>query len=87
MELGDHLGLTALVDSAAEELIQRSWLDHMPQLKQLLQLPYFIQNLERVNKLLHHAKRGAYTELQVLDLLELSELLDDDIAAVLAISR
>ena len=86
VELGDHLGLTALVDSAAEELIQRSWLDHMPQLKQLLQIPYFTQNLDRVNKLLHHAKRGAYTELQVLELLELSELPEDDIAAVLSIS-
>ena len=84
-ELGDHLGLTALLDSAAEELIQRSWLDHMSHLKQLLQLPYFTQNLERINKLLHHSKRGAYTELQVLELLELSELPEDDIAAVLSI--
>ena len=85
VSFGDHLGLTALVDSAAEELIQRSWLDHMPHLKQLLQFPYFIQSLERVNKLLHHAKRGAYTELQVLELLELCKLPEDDIAAVLSI--
>ena len=57
----------------------------MPQLKQLLQLPYFTRNLSRINKLLHHAKRGAYTELQVLELLELCELSEDDIAAVLSI--
>ena len=86
VSFGDHLGLTALMDSASEELIQRSWLDHMPHLKQLLQLPYFIQNLERVNKLLHHAKRGAYTELQVLELLEFCELPENDFAAILSIA-
>ena len=86
VSFGDHLGLTALVDSAAEELIQRSWLDHMPHLKQLLQLPYFKQDLDRSNKLLHHAKRGAYTELQVLELLEFCEIPENDVAAVLSIA-
>ena len=84
-QLGDHLGFTSLIDVAAEGLIQTPWLDHMEHLKQLLQLPYFKQNLDRSNKLLHHAKRGAYTELQVLELLELCELPEDDIAAVLSI--
>ena len=84
-QLGDHLGFTPLIDVAAEGLIQTQWLDHMEHLKQLLQLPYFNQHLDRSNKLLHHAKRGAYTELQVLELLELCKLPEDDIAAVLSI--
>ena len=84
-ELGDHLGLTSLVKDAADELIQASWVVHMQHLKQILQLPYFNQNLDRINKLLHHAKRGACTELQVMELLELCELSEDDIAAVLSI--
>ena len=84
-ELGDHLGLTGIVNTAAEELIQASWMDRMDHMKQLLQLPYFNQHLDRINKLLHHADRGACTELQVLELLELCKLSEDDIAAVLSI--
>ena len=83
--LGDHLGLTSIVNIAAEELIQTSWITHIYYMKLLVQLPYFNQNLDRINKLLHHAKRGAYTELQVLGLLELCKLPEDDIAAVLSI--
>ena len=84
--LGDHLGLTSLVKDAADELIQASWVVYMQHLKQLLQLSYFNQNLDRINKLLHHATRGAFTELQVLELLEFSKLPEDDIAAVLSIT-
>ena len=85
-QLGDHLGLTSLVEIAAEELIQMFWTNDMQCLKQILHLPYFKHHLDRINKLVHHAKRGAQTELQVLELMELCELPEDDIAAVLSIS-
>lgn len=74
--LGDHLGLSTLCHPAAEALVQKSWLDNTESLTDLLQLSTIRQNQE--HNLLHQSDCGAYSELQLLDLLELQ--IDTDIA-------
>ena len=82
--LGDHLGLPTLYDTAAEHLIQRPWEENMISLCDLLEVPIFRQI--KVRELLHHAKRGALSELQVLELSESCGITEVDIADVLDVN-
>jgi hypothetical protein len=49
----------------------------------LLEVPIFRQNTVKMRELLHHAKRGALSELQVLELSESCGMTEADIADVL----
>ena len=69
-KLADHLGLSSLLETAAEALIKLPWEGKMSRLKELLQMSLYNRVTDRRDKLLHHPKRGAYTELQLLDLLK-----------------
>ena len=69
-QLADHLGLSSLLDTAAEFLIALPWYKNMSKLNSLLTLPVYTTDNDRRNRLLHHPSRGAYTELQVLAVLE-----------------
>ena len=82
--LGDHLGLPTLYDAAAEHLIQKPWEENMISLGNLLEVPIFRQI--KVRELLHHAKRGALSELQVLELSESCGITEVDIADVLDVN-
>lgn len=68
--LADSLGLSSLLDAAAEALIKLPWERIMYQLNSLLQLSFYSSDPQKRNQLLHHPQRGAYTELQVLEVLE-----------------
>ena len=82
-QLGDHLGHSALLDNAVDALIQKPWVDNMHCIAQILAMPTFHQDIARIGELLHHPRRGAYTELQVLELLEMADMSQNSIAAVL----
>ena len=57
----------------------------MQLIAQILALPNFRQDTAKIDRLLHHSQRGAFTELQVLELLEMADVSEDSIAAVLKI--
>ena len=69
-KLADHLGLLSLLETAAEALIKLPWEKIMLCLNHLLQTSLYQRDTDRRDKLLHHPQRGAYTELQLLDLLK-----------------
>jgi len=69
-QLGSHVGLVPITQLAAECIVKRPWEDGMQVLKEILELPTYLQNRARMNQLLHHAQRGAYTELQILEILD-----------------
>ncbi len=69
-KLADHLGLSSLLETAAEALIKLPWEKNMLCLNHLLQMSLYKRDTDRRDKLLHHPKRGAYTELQILELLK-----------------
>lgn len=82
-QLGDHLGLSTLEDGAIDALIQRPWVDHMVSIAQLLAMPKFQHDTAKIDSLLHHPNRGAYTELQALELLEMVHVSEDSMAGIL----
>lgn len=69
-QLADHLGLSSLLDTAADHLITLPWHENMPSLCSLLHLSPYTKNNDKGIRLLHHPRRGAHTELQVLAVLE-----------------
>ena len=69
-QLADHLGLSPLLDRAAEYLIVLPWHKTMWLLCTLLKTSVYTTDTHKRNTLLHHPRRGACTELQVLALLE-----------------
>ncbi len=69
-KLADHLGLSSLLETAAEALIKLPWEGNMLCLSHLLRLSLYKRDTDRRDKLLHHPKRGAYSELQILELLK-----------------
>ena len=81
-QLGDHLGLSELFDESVHALIQKPWVDNMHRIAQILVMPVFQQDIAKIDELLHHPGRGAYTELQVLQLLEMADMSQNNIAAV-----
>ncbi len=67
-KLADHLGLSSLLETAAEAFIKLPWEENMLHLDKLLQMSSYKRDTDRRDKLLHHPQRGAYTELQLLGL-------------------
>lgn len=82
-QFGDHLGLSALLDNAVDALTQKPWVDNMHCIAQILAMPIVHDDVARMSKVLHHPRRGACTELQVLELLEMADMSQNSIAAVL----
>lgn len=86
-QLADHLGLSCLLDTAAERLIQMPWHKNMPLLSHLLKLSVYMADTDKRTKLLHHPKRGACTELQVLAVLESISIPRADCASALELQK
>ncbi len=84
-KLGDHVGLASLCEAAAEVMVQMPWEDQINELATVLQMPVYRLDLAKKNTLLHHAKRGAYTELQVLEVLEKAEASDDELMTCISL--
>ena len=82
-ELADYLGLSNLFDEAVAALMQLPWVDNMHRIAQILAMPQFQQNAVKMSDVLHHPRRGAYSEVQVLELLEMINTSDTNIAAIL----
>ncbi len=82
-KLADHLGLSTLLQNTAEFLIQLPWVKNMGRIFSLLKTQMYQQDTDKRNTLLHHPQRGAYTELQVLSLLESLGSTEDDLASAL----
>lgn len=70
VHLADNLGLSSLCETAADHLVVLLWHRNMKWLVTLLNLTVYKADTQKRNKLLHHPQRGAYTELQVLAVLE-----------------
>ena len=58
----------------------------MSQLAQVIKMPVFALDVNKKDTLLHHAKRGAYAEIQVLELLEHNGTSESEIAQILQIA-
>ena len=84
-QLGSHVGLVPITELAAERIVERPWEDRVQVLKEVLEQPRYLQDKARMNKLLHHTKRGAYTELQVLEVLDSMDMPEAFIADMLNI--
>ena len=82
-QLGSHVGLVPITELAAERIVERPWEDRVQVLKEVLKQPRYLQDKARMNKLLHHTKRGAYTELQVLEVLDSMDMPEAFIADML----
>ena len=85
--LADHLGLFSLLDAAAERLVELPWHHNMVWLIAVLKLPVYRADIEKLNILLHHPQRGAYTELQVLAVLEEVGISKADFPSALELQR
>ena len=85
--LADHLGLSHLLEDAAIDLVQVPWWDQddgiMHKLGVLLQIAPYKQDGGKRSDLLHHPKRGALTELQVLESLDRKGCHEDEILSTL----
>ncbi len=84
-KLGDHVGLASLCEAAAEVMVQMAWEDQIHELAAVLQMPAYRLDLAKKSTLLHHAKRGAYTELQTLEVLEKAEASDDELMTCISL--
>ena len=82
-QLADHLGLSSLLETAAEHLIMLPWHKNMQLLSSLMKLSVYATDTDKRNTLLHHPKRGAFTELQVLAVLEDLSIARADCASAL----
>ena len=86
-KLGDHLGLAKICEAAAEALVQLPWKDCITSdLAEVIEMPVYKLCLEKKRQLLHHAKRGAFAEVQVFELLEHTRTPETDIAQILQIA-
>lgn len=86
-QLADHLGLSSLLETAAEYLIKLPWHIYHLNLLDLLYLSVYRQDTDKRKQLLHHPERGAVTELQVLLLLECMSISRADCASFLELQR
>ena len=82
--LAERLGLPALVDSIANALVTESWVHQSYTLMHIVS--YFYQTDGDLKALFHHPQRGAFVELQLLQLLEGAGLPDDAISDVLDVT-
>jgi hypothetical protein len=86
-QLGSHVGLVPITELEAECIVKRPWEDGMQVLKEVLELLTYLQDKARMNQLLHHAQRGAYTELQILEVLDSMNMPEAFIADMLKIDK
>ena len=86
-QLADRLGLSPLLDTAAEHLIVLPWQNNILLMSSLLRLSVYTADTDKRTKLLHHPKRGAFTELQVLAVLETMDIPRADCASALELHR
>lgn len=86
-KLGDCLGLCELLNNAVDALTQKPWVDNMHRIAQIVAMSMFQQDVAKIDEFLHHPRRGAYTELQVLELLEMADMPQNSIVAVLKMDR
>lgn len=80
-QLADHLGLTSLLDTAAEHLILLPWHSNMLLLTTLMKLSVYTTNTDK------HPRRGACAELQVLAVLKNMGIPRADCASALELQR
>ena len=66
--------------------MQLSWEKCISDLREVIEMPMCKLNLDKKSGLLHHAMRGAYAEMQVLELLERTGTPEADIAQILCIA-
>ena len=85
--LADHLGLTSLCKFAAEAIVQRPWEQGLSDLTAVHLLTPYKDNEQQWYELLHHPKRGAYTEPQLLDFLKNYHICEQTIAGVLQMDQ
>lgn len=85
-KLGGHLGLHLLVLSTANGLVTLPWEQNMQALGHMAK-SLDKMDKERLNNFVHHPERGAYSELQVLQLLEGIALAENDVAAYVGIDN
>lgn len=71
--------------AAAAHIVQLPWQLNMLALAAVLQTSFYKHRQDKCSELLHHAQRGAYSELQVLQLLESMSCEEDGIAAVVQV--
>ena len=76
-----------IIELAAGCIVKRPWEDSMQILKEVLELPTYFQDKARMNQLLHHSRRGAYTELQVLEVLDSMNIPEAFIADMLKVDK
>ncbi len=86
-KLADHLGLTSLCKFAAEAIVQRPWEHGLSDLMAVHLLTPYEDNEQQWCELLHHPKRGAYTELQLLDFLKEYHICEQTIAGFLQMDQ
>lgn len=86
-QLADHLGLLSLLSIAASQLIALPWHKNMLMLSALLSLSANATDTNKRNTLLHHPRRGACTELQVLAVLEDMGIPRADCASAIEVQR
>ena len=61
------------------------WETQVHELATVLQMPIYRLDLAKKNTLLHHTKRGAYTELQVLEVLAKADASDDELMTCMSL--
>ena len=86
-QLADHLGPSSLLDTAAKHLITLPWHENMSSICSLLNGAPYATDTDKRTRLLHHPTRGAYTELQVLTMLENLNIPRADCASTLELQR
>ena len=79
--LAEHLGLHELLERFAGNTVSYIWHMRMDSIASIVDLYY--KTKRDVKALLHHPTRGAYSELEVLELLELAKIPDSDILNML----
>ena len=83
--LGDDLGLAAIYEAAATALVQCQWETCMSGLAEMIQMPTYQLKQNSKDELLHHANRGAHTEIHVLELLEQIGMPESEIVDILRV--
>ena len=84
-KLADYLGLGSLCETAARMLVQLPWDEHSSSLSAIARLAYFHNSSGRLDALLHHPRRGACCELQLLEMLETAGVHDDRVASLIKV--
>ena len=85
LRLADYLGQGSLCEAAANKIVELPWHENMQRTKAFLRMPFFRDNIDRIDKVLHHTARGACCELQLFAVLHSMELQDYSIARLVKV--